>query len=606
MKKTIIILATLLLPMLQGCSGFLDKDPRTSLSDETVYGDEVSLESAISGCYSALYHSSLWFGGFQEYLNLESGLNIWKGGKKTVAYICNRYFTRYSNVTGNSDVFGALYAAIYRCNSLIDKIVYSKADEQFNTEIVAEAHLIRALCYFTLVRIYGDVPIIISLPDSYLETNRPRDPYYKVYAQIIKDLDFAEENMRDYDRQEELTYGKGRPCKTAATALKSAVYLQIGSLLSDVNYQFFDLEKEGRAPDFKALGIEQEKDAWKLAYDTAQAVIDSGVYSLAPSYAKLFSWDSEDCHHLRERIFMLQMTTECKHSSTCYAVARSMPNFIEGVDNNNYGRFRPSRFVYQKWATTYGPKYNESRSDGYYDIAEGCQDPRMDWTYFHGTYLKPNGSTSTVYPLVKSSTTSSGTYLPYFRKYYSPDYTLNHIGTADLYIMRYAEIFLIKAEAAASLSEGPGDKWWADAFNAVEVLHQRARNTVTPPAAQPTWQDDDHVIETKDELIEAIFWERVFEMNGENHEYFDSHRRGARFLSKYIAIPLNEFLNQPSEFEYKKTTYAISEEEETFYRIYVEDPKELRKSVINEYPETEIRYNTSLTFSNANDFTWGL
>lgn len=589
-----------------GCSDFLERSPRTSLSIETVYGDDVSLEAAILGCYESLYDSGLWYGGFCEYLNCESGLVTWKGSKKTTPYLCNRYMTRFSTATGNAEVFAGLYKGIYRCNSLIKNIGYSSADEQFNTEIVAEAYLLRALLYFTLTRVYGDVPLILDLPDSYLETNRPRDSYYKIYEQIIKDLDFAEANMRDKERQEALTGGKGRPCNMAAKALKACVYLQIGSILSDVDYQFFDLSKEGRAPDFTALGINEEKDAWKLAYDTATEVIESGVYSLAPSYADLFKWDTPESHTLPERIITLAMTSDFTMSTSCYAIARSLPEAMSENSNSNDGRYRPTRFIYQKWAKTYGPIYNDSRADGFYDVAEGCLDPRMDAAYFHGTLISYSGKSSTIYPKGKNTSTSSSSYLPYFKKYMSPTYTVYRPGDADYYLLRLAEIYLVKAEAAASLSESPGDKWWADALNTVEILHQRARNSGPFPSAQPTWNDDEHVFSTKEELIAAIVYERAFELGGEGHEYFDTHRRGARFMSKYFAKPINEFLNDESEYAYKLHQYALAAEDENVNRVFIDDPNELRKSVINEYPEKEIRYNTAISFSNTNDFTWGL
>ena len=44
--------------------------------------------------------------------------------------------------------------------------------------------------------------------------------------------------------------------------------------------------------------------------------------------------------------------------------------------------------------------------------------------------------------------------------------------------MRFAEVYLIAAEAAANLSAGTGDANWQKAMGYVETIHARARHSV--------------------------------------------------------------------------------------------------------------------------------
>src|SRR3712207_9051884 len=52
-------------------------------------------------------------------------------------------------------------------------------------QIVAEAKFIRALSYFYLVRLYGDVPLFTSEAET--KADAARTPTAQVYAQIVKD-----------------------------------------------------------------------------------------------------------------------------------------------------------------------------------------------------------------------------------------------------------------------------------------------------------------------------------------------------------------------------------------------------------------------------------
>ena len=132
--------------------------------------------------------------------------------------------------------------------------------------------------------------------------------------------------------------------------------------------------------------------------------------------------------------------------------------------------------------------------------------------------------------------------LPYYKKYYDPTYD-NSVGNADLYVMRLAEVYLIAAEACANLCESASDAYGTKAVDYVNVILERARNSVDgEPAAEPQAWTASKFNNSKEALVNAIFWERCYEMPFEHHEYFDTHRMGARWLAENIAKPKNAFL----------------------------------------------------------------
>ena len=101
----------------------------------------------------------------------------------------------------------------------------------------------------------------------------------------------------------------------------------------------------------------------------------------------------------------------------------------------------------------------------------------------------------------------------------------------------------------------------------------------------------------KDQLLTAIFWERCFEMPFEHHEYFDTHRMGARWIVENISKPKNDFLylKEQEDFIHEGESYAGYRT--IFYGPdfkYDEDWTLVRKGLINGYPYDEIIYNPCL------------
>lgn len=606
MKFKRILAAFLSVLCLASCEEFLTEDPTTSLSEGTVYSNEANLEAGVIGVYWSLKTSNYsWTTQMSEFCSFPSILIRWKDNRTTENYIQSLRLTMFPHNAENQGLYDYLYASIYKCNKMIEAMIDSPVDQTYKNEIEGEVKFIRAWQYFAAVRFWGDIPLIVNTPKNIDETDAPRVHYVEVYKQILSDLEYAEQNMRTPERVAEVGGMTGRPNRWAATALKASVYMQIACLLENKEYQFFDYQNNPeRDCDFSSVGINSAQDAWQLTLQTAEKVINEGPYELAKSYADLFNWgrDVVDTYNSKERIFVLQVTKEGAASNLSN---RTLPPYWNGATkNSNHGRIRPFRYVLWKWGTIHGGVKWTGRGDKLTNMFKSVPDPRYDVSYIHTKYTNMStGKAQNIWP--SNNVTSASYWEPYFKKYTDPTYDVS-VTYADLYLIRFAEMYLIAAEAAASLSSGPGDANWQKAMDHMEVIHARARKSVAegkPEAAYPkmsAWN-----CQTKEDLINAIMWERVFEMHGEMHEIFDTHRRGAKFMSDWLCKPVNEYLKMPEQVYDNSGKVAYTYFTRAFQEYYLpEDYQQLRKSVVFSFPEHEFRNNAAIDYEDQNDFYW--
>lgn len=629
--KVLYIIATafFLLPF-TSCQKAMIESPTTLLAPGVVYGSKNALESAAVGLYFNLQSASLWKGNFSDPMAAASGFIYWGNNfSGNVNYIPTFKQTWHSNFDYNYSAYRQVYVIINGCNTLLENIGDSPVEQSYKDEISGEAYLVRAIAYFLGVRMWGDIPIITESPKTVEEAQKERSSYIDVYKLILEDLGRAESMMRDYDRQLEVNGFRGRrPNKWAATALKAKVYSQIGSILS-VSKEDQPFKED---PDFARCGIVDEAAAWTLALEAADAVIDSGPYQLQSRYQDLFRWFKPEDWQSREAILVL---TNTNSTGTGVLSLRSLPNnyiysdetedgetfgTVTTASNVNYGRWRPSRYLFQKFAATYGGTLStaSSRTDGLV-LYTDCPDPRFNASYIYGSYQyysTTTGATLTasIYPSNRVVNNTANAFAfgrttaqPYFKKYRNPGYNASY-GNADFYLLRYADVYLMAAEAAASLSTGMGDVNWQKAFGYIEVLHNRARNSVSPAASQPKWEANRFT--TKDELISAIFYERAFELGGEGHEWFDFRRRGANFAIDNVNKPINYFMdNTPSETTKLTATASFTPKESMYYvpvgtKVFTESQSDMLKSLLCAFPQNAILLNPTLTMADQNKYYW--
>lgn len=219
-----IILSAFLVTILSGCNSFLDLKPIDFPTEETFYTDVKGLEGGIIGAYDELQSGDQYGAKFMTLMETrgDNVKNDNSGASGGITY----QIEVFTETPANSNLSGSwlsLYTTIYRCNLILQNMVNVQMSDDQRTKIAGQASFIRALCYFNLVRLWGNVPVITHTQTVEEARNNKRAPVSEVYAQIVKDLTVAKALPAIWPEQE-----RGRATSYAAQTLLAKVYLYQG------------------------------------------------------------------------------------------------------------------------------------------------------------------------------------------------------------------------------------------------------------------------------------------------------------------------------------------------------------------------------------------
>lgn len=242
MKKQLLFF-TLILILAGGCEDALDFPVRDKITLENFYQNEDDAIAAVNTIYDVLgavelYCSSLWL--IQDISSDDfDALETWNDPN---AHQLDQYTIQATN-NYLSGLWQASYRGISNANIAINRIPGIDMDEGLKNRLLAEAQFLRGLYYFNLVRLFGDLPLILRPGSTISDYLVGRETADVVYASIIEDLSQASEHLP-------LSYtgsDKGRVTKGAALGILSKVYLttQQWDLAAEVARQVMDLEDEG-------------------------------------------------------------------------------------------------------------------------------------------------------------------------------------------------------------------------------------------------------------------------------------------------------------------------------------------------------------------------
>lgn len=509
---------------------FLEVYPRDTQTEATAFVTADNFETYAWGLYSI-------FGGYSDDTlgDDKNGGNLVSnaaGGESDWAM--GRYKVPSSG--GDWD-----FSFIRRCNLMLDHIDGSQMNEDEKKHWRAVGLFFRSHRYFQLLQKFGDVPWIehVLATDSE-ELYYPRDSRDMVASNILRDLKQAAADIRE----------GGNGNNTVNTDV-------VNTFLS----RFALFEGTWR----KYHGLQDADTYLQAAADAAWAVINTGKYSVNPSYDALFN--SEDLtgaasiilfrqytggelgHNYTRRIRTGELTFEAtKDLVDSYLCSDGKPISTsdvfedtpgeEGKDRlREYDRFRNrDRRLY----VTIVPPYNENMSDSKdseykvmlddADNASWTGTKRLPMTNFKGQVCnsQPN--------LMESSnfTNWGKTHMGFCMwKYYNtttPSTTANSDNTTDAPIFRYEEVLLNYAEAMCEL--GKFDQAVAD--QTINLMRRRPSCNVADmdvdaiTAAGRSW---DPALETGgyyNRAADPVLWEirreRRLEFVGEGFAFRDIRR----------------------------------------------------------------------------------
>jgi hypothetical protein len=280
MKKIIILSIAFFSLSAISCNKFLDEKPASFYTPDNYYKSYQQAQNAVNGIYAFTRDFYAPVGLYEEdaLLMLEDPT----GQAKSDINQSNNNADLRNLTMQTTDLYFRVwwrssYKGINAANLAIQNIPLISSslvtDAQKN-QLLGQAKFLRAWFYFNLVRIYGDVPLVIQPTSTATGLQVPRTSTKDVYEKlIVPDLLAAEQSGLPFSDQ------TGRVAIGAVKSLLAKVYETMAG---------FPL---------------QQKDKFALAKQEALDVINSGQYTLYQNYDQFRDAANDN---KMENIFMVQ------------------------------------------------------------------------------------------------------------------------------------------------------------------------------------------------------------------------------------------------------------------------------------------------------------
>jgi starch-binding outer membrane protein, SusD/RagB family len=466
MKKTPVFIAlTVAITFGAACKkDFLQRDSLTALAEASFWTSEKDAQLGINGVYDALQDRALYSGS----LNGGAGLPMYDA-------LSDNSFNNWTwegpgdFMQGRIDpanwqfagLWSASYRGVARANLALSKIADIPEASFTATKrpvYIAQAKFLRALFYMNLAVYFEDVPLILK-PQKLEEAFVPKNTFAEVKDAIVKDLTEAAVDL--------------------PTAYPAAQY--------------------GYATKGAALGLLARMHLYTKNWAGVVAATDQILplgYNLSGAYGAQFTPAGENN---RDIVFSVRFTlTQSNNGELFSGTFEGSPK----VDMNPLKNLVNDYYCTDGKPITTSPLYNATRENV-------NRDPRLTASvYFTGDIFITNlnraftGNTPTKYGQ---------------RKYIRTGPSATGIGVAspggqDFYLLRYADVLLMRAEALAELGRQ------IEAYPLVNLV--RARVTM------PTVEAVEGNALTKDQMIAVVRHERRVELALEGLRFFDLKRWG--------------------------------------------------------------------------------
>jgi len=413
-KKTIITLIIVSFTGLGCGKDFLEIDSEGRINKQEVQTNPNAAEALVTGVYNSLYFGSFdpTTVGMLYMIATDIASDDGDKGSFDADFGPAREIDNFTHTPGNfvfNNLWQGYYKGISRANSALEALEGATFDAAVKNRLIGEVRFIRGMYYFNLVRLFGGVPKIIVVPkatevnNAEFQTRATREEIYEV---IKSDLQFGIDNL---PQKGEAGSVVGRSTKGAAQGLLAKVHL----------YQ----------------------KNWQMAFDLSNAIITSGKYTLHPDYTTLWR---ETGNNNSESIFEVQtgLTGDCNAVSPLYSNSQGpRAGGKRGWDDLGFGLNNPTANL----VSAYEPG-----------------DKRRDATIIFVQPTLPGGPNpgTMLYGNFRLPTQDSVENQRYNYKAYHPAITTcggnKDLKPKNIRILRYAEVLLINAEAAAMLNNAQG------------------------------------------------------------------------------------------------------------------------------------------------------
>ena len=257
--STLILLTAVLVSSCK--KSYLEVDPQGQITETLALKDPDAAAKLVGGVYNTLYYGG--FGqttvGFlwvlaNDVASDDADKGSTPGAFSDLGLIDN--FNPNPNIFIFNNIWVGHFSGIVSANKAIDILGKSTLDATTKNRLLGEARFLRGLYYFNLVRFFGGVPKLISVPlpsEGNSAALNTRATAAEIYAVILSDFQFAADNLPLVGDPSTQT---GRANKGAAQSYLAKVYL----------YQ----------------------RNWQKVLDLTTAVVNSGKYALVSDYNFIF------------------------------------------------------------------------------------------------------------------------------------------------------------------------------------------------------------------------------------------------------------------------------------------------------------------------------
>ena len=595
----------------------LDEEPLYTQNSKIIFSSQENAEQALLGCYGYMTESSAYGQMWQEVPLVGSGLVWSQRSGDDGDRLASLSAVPMNNLI--SLAWSGMYKVISEVNAFIEGMESSSLDETTKTQMIGEARFLRAIAYYNLVSLWGDVPLKL-IASSSEGIALPRTEREKVFETIIDDLNAA--------KNISATSSVGRLNSWAAKAFMGKVYYKMGMLdidrtnnLNNAKTMFDDVYAHA------GYDLEPNLNSLFVPYNAAGAVTNSKESIIQFN----FNAESTVCYNRGSNRFAPQASTSGINWGT-YRVTRYAYDLHYGtypgdprVETNFLTQWRargangqpnpkdpvrpdgqlcPGDSVYAYPKRLYTPTAEgETTADPAnavvislpYELFADKTNPTLAEL---NTYQNEDeGYQKAVRNLWENFTnTGNSEKWPYLAKLYDQGQSAQY-AHKHLIVFRYAEMLLLMADVYNELDLKD------DAIDLVNEVLARARKSIplnsetTYEASQPAdWSKS----LTKEQVTEKLYFERIFELMGEPSLYDMVRIRGTECMEKLLLKNNNHDLTIASDAGY------ASDSDKWRDRLFDQGQKDaisehyLKMNLLLPIPSSEIDANSALTNADNN------
>lgn len=216
--KRILIVSLVLVLAGTACQKQLDLTPISAIGADDFYQNTDEVQSGLVGCYDGLQTSIQTQYMLTEMRSDNTTTVLGEGEFKLIDF-----FQETPDNSVTTLYWQNCYNTIFRANNVMAQLGVVTNESTAN-QIKGEALFIRALNYFNLVRLFGNIPLVTTVvlaDDNEAFANVPAS---EVYSQIISDLQEAASLLPATDDEDNFS----RATSSAANGLLAKVYITLG------------------------------------------------------------------------------------------------------------------------------------------------------------------------------------------------------------------------------------------------------------------------------------------------------------------------------------------------------------------------------------------